>query len=74
MRNYISGILGEEFPVSRMIGKNLAKGHLLPHWELLEKYDAKGRDGFDWRTTQYYQRMVNLNITFPVISALFRTA
>ena len=59
MRNYISGILGEEFPVSRMIGKNLAKGHLLPHWELLEKYDAKGRDGFDWRTTQYYQRMVN---------------
>ncbi|SDS67011.1 hypothetical protein SAMN05216198_2480 [Halopseudomonas litoralis] len=56
--NYRTCAASEQFPLSRMIGKNLARSTELPHAELLRKYDEYGREGFDWRSTSYFQIMV----------------
>lgn len=58
LRNYCSGMFSQQFPINRMIGKNLGKSSSMPHAALLKSYDAFGRDGFDWKETSYYKTLV----------------
>lgn len=50
-------IRGMDFPIDRIIGKSFIAPSKLPHHELLELYEAHGRDGFDWRATAYFRRI-----------------
>lgn len=47
---------GEDFPIDRIIGKSFAAPRQLAHYRLLEAYERDGRDGFDWRQSDYVRR------------------
>lgn len=47
---------GVDFPIDRIIGKSLASPNRLAHYRLLEQYERYGRDGVDWRESDYVRR------------------
>jgi len=48
---------GVDFPIDRIIGKSFVPASRLPHRQLLERFEAFGRDGFDWKETAYFNRI-----------------